>query len=99
MSAQSASGPEGRDSIDIAQTCMAIAGRSCLHGFRECLVRHVEVEVVVLGAVRVAGHFMVVVGAVDEVHGSRRLLPVEAIVHVAVGVGEPGEQHRERCEP
>ncbi len=42
---------------------------------------------------------MVVVGAVDEVHGGRRLLPVEAIVHMAVGVGEPGEQHRERREP
>ena len=48
---------------------------------------------------RVAGHLVVVVRAVDEVHGSRRLLPVEAVVHVAVGVREPREEHGERREP
>ena len=63
--------------------------------FRERLVRHVEIEIVVLGAavVVVAGDLVIVVRAVDEVHGRRRLLTVEAVVHVAMGVREPREEH------
>jgi len=60
----------------------------------------VDVKIVVLGTVAVVpGSLVMVVGAVGEVHGGRRLLAVEAVVHVAMRVRDPREEQGEPGEP
>lgn len=75
-------------------------GQVVLDDLRECLIGHVEVEIVVLRAVIVVtGQLVVMARAIGEVNRSRRLLPVETVMDVAMRVREPREEEPERRQP
>jgi len=71
-----------------------------LDDLRERLALHVDVEIVVLLAIVVVTEGPVMmIRAVGDMHGRRRLLAVEAVVYVAMRVRDPCEEQGEPGEP
>ena len=100
-----------RQRLDLHRPDERIDGRQVvLDDLRERLVRHVEIEIVVLGAAVLGGvvvgvvvvmgrQLVVMIGAVGEMDRRGRLLAVETVMDVAMRVREPCEEQPERREP